>query len=431
MTLMWLGMFLLALFAVGFVLWPLRRADAGGEGPRALSNVALYQEHLQELSQSLSRGDIDDTQYQQLKREADRALLDDSESGDEVVTDTGTEAAARRGWARGLVAAVAVVVPLAAALLYMQLGYSEDWAIEQLAAEKLRLDRAALQAGEARDPELARQLVERLERRLRRQPDNTQNWFLLARTSLELQNHGEAVAAYREIVQRDPQSSQVMGELAQALFIIAGNRITAEVQQLTAQTLELDPSNNMALGLAGIAAFERAEYQAAIDFWQRALAQMTPQTPGAAALTGGIGRARQLLAQGEGGVAPAAAGGAGDAEAPAGLQLTLNVSLDKQIATRDDQVVFVYARAWQGPKMPLAIARIPANDLPREVVLDESMAMAPGMTLASFPQLELVARLSQSGQPSPQPGDWQATRGPVRVAELTGAVELMIDTRVQ
>ncbi|TQV78154.1 c-type cytochrome biogenesis protein CcmI [Exilibacterium tricleocarpae] len=432
MALLWAGFVVLALGAMVFVLWPVLRQMVGpvsGEGgpARGRSNVELYRQHVDELAQAHERGDIDADQFQQLKLEADRALLEDSAPQ----TDTGA-APARGRWARantGLVV-TALAVPLATVWLYFQLGASEDWAIEQMALENRRQSLMDQHTGKEPDRERVQALVTRLQQRLAAQPDNLQNWFLLARTALELQDYDAATTAYRAIIERDPSASRVMAELAQTLFLAADNRITPEVERLVAQTLNLDPNNDMALGLAGIAAFHRAEYQTAIDFWQRALARLAPDAPSAMALTGGIGRARQLLVAGaaEPGaeVAPAAAGSAGEP----GLQVKLNVSLGKQITTRAEQVVFVYARAWQGPKMPLAIARFPVADLPREVVLDESMAMAPGMTLASFPQLELVARLSQSGQPAPQPGDWQATRGPVSAAELSGAVELVIDTQI-
>ena len=421
MTLLWIGFALLAVVAVAFVVWPLMWSGsaASQEDTRGRSNVELYRQHLDEWSQSLTRGDIDAEQFQQLKLEADRALLEDSDGPSATAAGAGGRFSANTA-----LLAVAAAVPVVALVLYLQLGASEDWAIEQLAIEHQRQTLTARSAGEGLDRERAQALATRLQRRLEARPDNLQNWFLLARTSLELQDYQGAINAYRAIVERDDSASRVLAELAQTLFLAAGNRVTPEVEEYVARTLTLDPGNDMALGLAGIAAFQKTDYRGAIDFWQRALASMAPEAPGAVALVSGIGRARQLMQ--EAGDAPAAAAG----EEAGGLSVRLNVSLDAQITPAAEQVVFVYARAWQGPKMPLAIARFPVADLPREVVLDESMAMAPGMTLASFPQLELVARLSQSGQPTPQPGDWEATRGPVSAVELSGAVELVINTRI-
>jgi cytochrome c-type biogenesis protein CcmH len=45
------------------------------------------------------------------------------------------------------------------------------------------------------------------------------------------------------------------------------------------------------------------------------------------------------------------------------------------------------------------------KDLPLAFRLDDSMAMAPGMTLSSAPQLTVGARISKSGTAIAQPGD--------------------------
>ena len=83
-----------------------------------------------------------------------------------------------------------------------------------------------------------------------------------------------------------------------------------------------------------------------------------------------------------------------------------------------DDTVFIYARAWQGARVPLSIARVKASQLPLTLSLTNSMSMAPGMNLNSAEELELVARLSKGGDPVPQSGDWQVTLGPVTLAKV-------------
>jgi cytochrome c-type biogenesis protein CcmH len=76
--------------------------------------------------------------------------------------------------------------------------------------------------------------------------------------------------------------------------------------------------------------------------------------------------------------------------------------------------------------MPLAIQRLPASGFPLEVTLDSSMAMAEGMDIRSVAQLELIARISRSGNAVPQSGDWTGSFGPVILGEKEGAIELVI-----
>jgi cytochrome c-type biogenesis protein CcmH len=79
-----------------------------------------------------------------------------------------------------------------------------------------------------------------------------------------------------------------------------------------------------------------------------------------------------------------------------------------------DDTLFIYARAAQGPPMPLAIQKLQVKDLPAKFSLDDSMSMAPGMSISRFPEVVVVARISKSGQAAPRTGDLEGAVGPVK-----------------
>jgi cytochrome c-type biogenesis protein CcmH len=91
--------------------------------------------------------------------------------------------------------------------------------------------------------------------------------------------------------------------------------------------------------------------------------------------------------------------------------------------------VFIFARAAEGPRMPLAILRKRASDLPAEFTLDDSMAMAPQMKLSAFPDVVIGARVSKSANASPQPGDLQGSSAPVKVGARS--ISVVIDTELR
>ena len=106
--------------------------------------------------------------------------------------------------------------------------------------------------------------------------------------------------------------------------------------------------------------------------------------------------------------------------AKAGASLKVAVSLSPAVAKQaaPDDVVYVFARAVSGPRMPLAIVRAQVKDLPTTIVLEESQGMGQGMgqgmTLSSAPEVIVVARVSKSGMANAQNGDLEGMSAPVK-----------------
>lgn len=419
----WIAAALMALLAVGFVFWPQLRSSASrAQGTdRAALVLDLFNEHRDQLERQLEAGEMDHAQFAQLLQELQLSLLQDS--SDEAAVPVKAEAG-HRAW---LLPCLAALVPLAALLFYWQHGNIEDVHILELREQYFQQQVLAHVDTEAGDEETIGALTQRLEARLQRQPDNLGNRYLLARTHLQQGNFSEAISHYSRLLQVAEPPAHIVAELAQTIFLASGNRITPEVDMLAQRALQLDPAEQTALGLAGISAFQQQEYAAAVDYWQRAVAQLDGASEGGQALRAGIARARQLLL----------GDGANRAEqlpqpepGNAAARIEVQVQLAASVQAEPGDTVFVYARAWQGPKMPLAIARLTVADLPRQVILDESMAMAPGMSMGSFPSLELVARISKSGSPTTAPGDWQVTLGPLRQEQLSQPLVLEIADQV-
>jgi len=88
---------------------------------------------------------------------------------------------------------------------------------------------------------------------------------------------------------------------------------------------------------------------------------------------------------------------------------------------RPDDTVFVFARAAEGSRMPLAIVRKQVRDLPFAFTLDDAMAMAPAARLSRFPKVVVDARVSKSGQAQPSAGDL-AGRSAVVANNASGVV---------
>src|SRR5690606_15212481 len=199
-----------------------------------------------ELESALQDKRIDAEQFAQLKLEQERKLLDD----EATLAANQLDKDPRRGAI--VLGIVGLMVIALAAGLYQRWGSAPDVKILELQALKNQLDYEDLLADREPDEARAQELMAALDERLVQQPENSQYWFMLARTAMSANDFPRAINAYRQALAVDSESSIVMGELAQALFLRGQNRMTPEIEALAQAAVAREPKNTTALGLLGI-----------------------------------------------------------------------------------------------------------------------------------------------------------------------------------
>lgn len=424
---LWVLLVALCLIAVGFVAWPMvvkQNRDIDTELSRSSANTDLYKSHIAELDASYHRGDIDDDVYNQLQSELGRSLLEDNQAQDSIPSSV--------GGAKPVLAVLLVVVPLVSMAFYYLRAPHTELALRDTIIEQNRLASLNPQGITSEEINVTEQIVVQLERLLKEDPENLSNRYMLARNLVTLKDFSGAIEAYQEILSRDPKQPQVLAEFGQTIFMASGTQMLPQVKTLADSALALDPNNTLALSLAGITTYEQQEYQQALTYWQKAVALLGQDNPEAEPLIAGIANIQNLLAHSGGDVEPTGTDSAAKNDSSSDqISVSVNVRLADSVSFTPDQTVFVYARAWQGPKMPLAIKRISASELPITVTLTESMSMMEGMTIATVDAIELVARLSTDGSPTTKPGDWQASIGPVQQSAFDQSYQLQIATKIE
>ena len=294
----------LLIIAASFILWPLygqvlrsRKVDAIDSSLHTSTNIALYRDQLDDLTKVFAQGEIDKSQYQQLKAELARNLLDDNKGSD----NTGKEPKQPSWLIRSIFIGGLLILPLLAVVIYQYLGVNEaDWQIAARLQYKNQLLQQPQLINQSAVEEINRELMKKLENSAEKSPDNIQVNLLHARIAVELRAFDKAIESYQRALEQQPQSSQVMAqimaELAHTLFISAGSRAKPAIDMLSAKALSIDPDNIMVLSLMGMVAFESEQYSEAIDFWQRALNLLQANTTDAQTLQQGIAQARARLA---------------------------------------------------------------------------------------------------------------------------------------
>jgi len=429
---------------VGSLLWPLLRGGAAPEVKQATAVVALFRDKLRELEAERSSGAIDDNQYQQSRRDIERNLLD------AVAGAEPAPAGPRR--ARLSAVLVGLFVMIAPLVLYVVLG-TPDALIPgaesgggdaTAAADGANAKAGGKVAAKPLTTAQVQKMIDAMVDALKKQPNDPQGWAMLARAYAYQRQYPEAVRSFTKALELTPKDARLMADLADAMAMNNGRRLDGEPIKLIERALQIDPKDIKALALAGTAAYDHQQYAKAVGYWERAVKAAPNDPEFANSLKASLNEARQLASGKQPAPEdPATASGAAedntvaDSSAVAGKagigggavrgRVTLSASLAAKASPGD--TVFVFARAAQGPKVPLALLRRQVKDLPIEFSLDDSMAMMPDFTMSKYSPVIIGARISHSGDAIAAPGDMQGFSKTVTVG--TKGVTVTIDQVVQ
>ncbi len=417
MTLFWIVAAALVAASLAVLARPLLRGGrTEARDTTHASNVRILREQLAELDAELAAGALAADQHASARAELERRVLEETRDAEVAL-------AVRPG--RGAALALALTLPLVAVLLYLVLG------------NRTALDPVLSRAPSQATPQDVEILIERLAQRMREQPGDPEGWALLGRSYAAMGRFGLARDAYAQAVALSPDDPMLLADYADALAMTQDRSLLGEPERLVQRALQADPDHVKALVLAGTAALQRGDAVAAVRHWERAKSVAPPDSPFASGLEEGLREARAAAALSPAPQAPGAArapatasAAAGAAVREAGAGLRVRVALADELAGRagPQDTVFVFARPVEGSRMPLAVARLRVADLPTELTLDDSSAMAPQTRLSAFERVVVVARVSRSGDVNPQPGDLEGQSG---VVPSRGAVALAIDRERQ
>ena len=417
----WTLLVLMLLFAIAVLVWPLLRVSNRAVLAYRQSNLDINRQKLGELDLDLKEGRIDESMYRAAREELDRELLIDiPEENMDTAAQHYTGTAKRQPVAAML---ITVFVPAVAFLLYLQLGmYTAS-------------DEASTASSEPvpQQKEMSIEVMaQKLSQRLQQEGGTTQDWIMLARAHKYLGEFELAARAFGVALQEDAENPQLLLEMAEVIALNNNRVFDEKARTLIMKACEIAPQDPNCLWFSGVAEFQAKNYQQAIDRLVTLLPMAVGEEEVLKSIVAIVSQSRkeliaqgqempeleellgikQLVAQMDARMAEVdAAGGTGAGEQQAdvtGRQITVNVDVDASTRARFDagDTVFVYAKAKQGPRMPLAVQRLVLSDLPAAVTLDDSMAMVEGMNLSAFPDVMVSARISKAGSAIAQAGDY-------------------------
>ena len=409
LTQMWLAFLLLALFAAVFIVVPFMRKekrlvvdhDANAE------RIDIYQQRLQELDEELANQRIEKQSYNESVIELKRRLL--NELSDE-------QSLTSRGDNRVLAVTGLVFMVLVTGVFYYYTGSHRQIANWNDAVVKLPEygERAVLQNGEPLSANELQAFALGLRTKLATSGDDAVAWMLLGRVAMSLNDFEMAMQAFDKALLMQPDNNNVLVNYSQALLIEGSDASMNRAAKMLSQVLNREPSNIDAISLLALIAYERQDWKESKAAFEVLLAQLTQDDPRYEMIAGRIAEIDAKLAA---------------AEVTSAQQIRVTVVLDSELQQSLPQggTWFVFAKAEQGPAMPLAVAKMSEYSLPMTVTLDDSMAMMPELVLSRFQRVTVTARISTDGSVMPSDGELEGVSEVLELGSESSTVTVTID----
>lgn len=298
----WLIAAVCVAIALAFVLPPLlQRAKTESNTGEKEANVAVYRDQLSELDADLQNGIMGAEQYQQDRDEIERRLLSDVSAPGKPVEKNSKPAHAGR-W---VAYALALGIPIIATGFYFRVGTPDAISISGAAsAPVVSIPAGGRQASQpGADGPMTQERMEAnvaaLAQRLEQNPGDVQGWTMLARSYSSLNKYNEASNAYARATALKTDDADLWADYALAMTMANGQQMQGQPLELINKALKLDPDNPKALELAGAAAFQAKRYKEALDYWQRLLQRLPPDSELAQALSRKIDEVKSLASKDE------------------------------------------------------------------------------------------------------------------------------------
>ncbi len=362
------------------------------------ATLEIYRDRLQELNEELANGTLTEERHRESRLELERLLADDI-AGDR-------QALSNPPGAKPTLAVVLVLIPVAAFAIYWLTG----------TPSALRMaEPEAPAAGHSLTQDQMLAMMDKLAAKLKANPNDSAGWGMLGRSYIAVGRLNDALMAFERAYALTPDDPQLLLDYADVMGALQNKNLSGRPAELIRKALDANPRHPKALALAGTVAFNEKQFDLAVHYWERLIAMFPPGSPQAQGIARSIADAKNQM---------------GDGGAPAMLAsvegaVAISPALAGKIGPQD--TLFVYAKAMQGPPMPLAVLRLPATGFPVRFKLDDSMAMAPNMKLSSFSQIQVGARVSRAGSAMPQSGDLEGSIGPVALgSNVTLTIERVV-----
>ena len=347
-----------------------------------LNLVAQFEDKLRLLSQARDNGELAEQDFAQAATELKTQYLQSQQSQQTVASPA-------TAWVLGTV----LLVVVGTAALYSQTGHYTELQNWQTAQQQLPAygERALLNQGEPLTEQEIELFALALRTKISKEGDDAVAWFVIGRIWLSKGMLDDAIEAFQKALALTPNRVNVLISYSQALLVAGGDENLAKAAMSLAKVLQQEPENTDALSMLAMVAEERGDKEQAQQAWQLLLPKLDKADP------------RYVLVQQKLGLAAApeqtATSEQTATQAVSGRVVSVQLSISPELAEQyKTGTLFVFAKAVDGPPLPLAVQKLAVFNGTQTIELSEAQAMQQGWTLANAERIQISARLSLSGQ---------------------------------
>lgn len=244
------------------------------------------------------------------------------------------------------------------------------------------------------------QAIQKLEQRVTATGGSIQDWYMLGRSYVVMQEYAKAVPAFRQAyTMSEGQDPEIAISLAESMALADENALDGEAGELIEQSVATSPNNAKALWYGGLVAERKGDKETAVSRYKKLMTLAPPEAMQKLLLQ----RIQTLGGQMAVDVDAAQAGTPSMSETGIAVQVTIADAVRNSV--NDNLTLFILARDVSGTGPPIAVLRRRVADLPLSVRLTDEQAMMPSRKISNFDEVQIVARVSRSGQPIAQTGD--------------------------
>ncbi|WP_145518424.1 c-type cytochrome biogenesis protein CcmI [Yersinia mollaretii] len=381
----WLIVIILLAVAGALLVIPALRKEANSPATtRDELNKAIYQDRLSELAEDEAQGVVD--QQPELIQELQQNLLTDiPQQSDEAATPINR-------WV--LLPGVVILVVIAVGLYLKTGGLAQVQAWRQVEAQMPELRaRVANERAEPLTMEEVARLGLGLRTSLQQDAGNVNDWMMLGRVGMALNNATTATQAFAKAYQLAPDNEDVRLGYAEVLTRSNDPQDNQLATQMLRSMVGQDHTNLRAMSLLAFNAFEQGDFKQAIGAWEVMLKLLPAGDSRVEVIKRSIAQAKSQAGQ-----------------ETATLKIEVALSSDAARKLPQQGALIISVTDGTNP-VPVAVKQLPLSRFPLSITLDDSNAMMPERLLSSLQQVKVRARISLDGTANPQPGDWFGESG--------------------